>query len=211
MGAMDALVFPRGMGLGFAVAATVGPISLLVIRRTLAEGRMSGLASGLGVATADASYGALAAFGLTAVTSLLVEGRRPLGVVGGAILLWLAWQTLRSVPAAAAEERLEPWSRRDLAAAWASLFGLTLTNPMTILSFAALFVGLGVTGGDAGGAALLSAGVWAGSALWWVILTSAVSRLRGRVTPRALRGVNVASGTLIGAFALVAIGSAIAA
>jgi threonine/homoserine/homoserine lactone efflux protein len=208
---MDALVFPRGVGLGFTIAATVGPISLLVIRRTLAEGRVYGLASGLGVATADASYGAIAAFGLTAVTSLLVDGRRPLGIVGGVVLLWLAWQTLRAVPTAAAEERLAVRSRRDLAAAWASLFGLTLTNPMTILSFAALFVGLGVTGGDLAGAALLTAGVWAGSALWWVILTFVVGRLRERVTPGALRWVNVASGLLIGAFAVIAIGSAIVA
>jgi threonine/homoserine/homoserine lactone efflux protein len=199
------------VGLGFTIAATVGPISLLVIRRTLAEGRMYGLASGLGVATADASYGAIAAFGLTAVTSLLVDGRRPLGIVGGAFLLWLAWQTLRSVPAAVADERLEARSRRDLVAAWASLFGLTLTNPMTILSFAALFVALGVTGGDLAGAALLTAGVWVGSALWWVILTFVVGRLRGRVTPRALRWVNVASGLLIGTFALIAIWSALVA
>jgi threonine/homoserine/homoserine lactone efflux protein len=208
---MDALVFPRGMGLGFAIAATVGPISLLVIRRTLAEGRVYGLASGLGVATADASYGAIAAFGLTAVTSLLVDGRRPLGIVGGLFLLWLAWQTLRSVPTTAAEERLEPRSRRDLAAAWASLFGLTLTNPMTILSFAALFLGLGVTSGDLAGAALLTGGVWVGSALWWVLLTTVVARLRGRVTSQALRWVNVASGLLIGGFAVLAIGSAIVA
>jgi len=95
------LVFPRGVGLGFTIAAAVGPISLLVVRRTLAEGRAYGLASGLGVATADATYGAIAAFGLTAVTSLLVDRRRPLALIGGLFLLWLAWTTARSVPGTA--------------------------------------------------------------------------------------------------------------
>jgi threonine/homoserine/homoserine lactone efflux protein len=207
---MDPVVFPRGLVLGFTIAAAVGPICLLVIRRTLAEGRAYGLASGLGVATADAAYGAVAAFGLTAVTSLAVEGRRPLGIVGGLFLLWLAWMTIRSVPESAAVERVAPRGARDFFAAWLSLFGLTLTNPMTILSFAALFVGLGVTGGDAFGAALLTAGVWTGSALWWAILTAMVARLRTRVTPRVLRWVNVISGAVIAGFAIVALASAIA-
>ena len=90
-----ALAF-RGFILGFTIAASVGPISLLVIRRTLAEGRLYGLVSGLGVATADATYGAIAAFGLAAVTDVLVNARQVLGLVGGAFLLWLAWQTIRS-------------------------------------------------------------------------------------------------------------------
>lgn len=192
--------------LGFTIAAAVGPISLLVIRRTLAEGRVVGLVSGMGVATADATYGAIAAFGLTAVTDLLVSGRQVLGVVGGVFLLWLAWRTLRSVPS---ETAAETGPRRGLASAFLSTLGLTLTNPMTILSFAALFVGLGVTGGDLLGATLLTAGVFAGSAAWWVVLTTGVAALRGRLTPAALRRVNLASGLLIGAFALVALASAV--
>ena len=203
---MDPTLLVRGFVLGFTIAAAVGPISLLCIRRTLAEGRVVGLVSGLGVATADATYGAIAAFGLTAVTDLLVDGRRVLGMVGGVFLLWLAWRTFRAVPgdAAAADES----GRRGLPGAYLSTLGLTLTNPMTILSFAALFVGLGVTGGDAAGAALLTAGVFAGSAAWWVVLVGLVGTLRARVTPAGLRRVNVASGLLIGAFALVALVSA---
>ena len=95
---MDPTLVVRGFVLGFTIAAAVGPISLLCIRRTLAQGRLVGLASGLGVATADATYGAIAAFGLTAVTDLLVDGRRALGVVGGLFLLWLAWRAFRAVP-----------------------------------------------------------------------------------------------------------------
>jgi threonine/homoserine/homoserine lactone efflux protein len=204
---MDPTLLGRGFVLGFTIAAAVGPISLLCIRRTLAEGRVVGLVSGLGVATADATYGAIAAFGLTALTDLLVDGRRVLGVVGGLFLLWLAWRTFRAVPGEArSDERTRP---RGLPGAYLSTLGLTLTNPMTILSFAALFVGLGVTGGDAAGATLLSAGVFLGSAGWWVVLVGTVGALRSRVTPERLRRVNIASGLLIAAFAFASLGSAL--
>jgi threonine/homoserine/homoserine lactone efflux protein len=204
---MDATLFVRGLVLGFTIAAAVGPISLLVIRRTLAEGRLIGLVSGMGVATADATYGAIAAFGLTAISDLLIDGRRALGIVGGVFLLWLAWRTFRSVPVEAAAD--VEGRRRGLPGAYLSTLGLTLTNPMTILSFAALFVGLGVTGGDLGGATLLTLGVLAGSALWWVVLTAVVGAVRGRLTTTGLRRVNIASGLLIGAFAVGAIVSAV--
>lgn len=183
----------RGFVLGFTIAAAVGPISLLVIRRTLAEGRIVGLVSGMGVATADATYGAVAAFGLTAVTDLLVDWRRGPAIVGGVFLLWLAWQTFRSDPAEA--PAATTGSRRGSPGACLSTLGLTLTNPMTILSFAALFVGLGVAGGDAVGAATLTLGVFAGSAAWWVVLVSAVGALRSRLTPTGLRRVNIVSGS----------------
>ena len=206
---MDPTLLARGFVLGFTIAAAVGPISLLCIRRTLAEGRLVGLVSGLGVATADATYGAIAAFGLTAITDLLVDAGRILGIVGGLFLLWLAWRTFTAVPGEAA--RTGGTARRGLPGAYLSTLGLTLTNPMTILSFAALFVGLGVTGGDALGATMLTLGVFAGSAAWWVILVGGVGALRTRITSRGLRRVNMASGLLIGAFALVALASALVA
>ena len=204
---MDLTLLARGFVLGFTIAAAVGPISLLCIRRTLAEGRVVGLVSGLGVATADATYGAIAAFGLTAVTGLLVDWRRALGVVGGLFLLWLAWRTIRAVPGESATNGAA--RRGGLAGAYLSTLGLTLTNPMTILSFAALFVGLGVTAGNAAGATVLTAGVFLGSGAWWVVLVVVVGALRSRVTPTGLRRVNLVSGLLIGAFALVALGSAV--
>ena len=205
---MEPALFVRGVVLGFTIAAAVGPISLLCIRRTLAEGRLVGIVSGLGVATADATYGAVAAFGLTAVMDLLVDWRRALGVVGGAFLLWLAWRTFKSVPSETATAG-NGEGRRGLPGAYLSTLGLTLTNPMTILSFAALFVGLGVTGGDAAGATLLTLGVFTGSAMWWVVLVTAVGAFRSRLTPTGLRRVNIVSGLVIGAFGIVAIASAI--
>jgi threonine/homoserine/homoserine lactone efflux protein len=204
---MDPTLFVRGLILGFTIAAAVGPISLLVIRRTLAEGRLVGIVSGMGVATADGTYGAIAAFGLTAITDVLVDWRRALGLIGGLFLLWLAWRTFRSVPGEAASVATD--GRRGLAGAYLSTLGLTLTNPMTILSFAALFVGLGVTGGDAAGAASLTLGVFGGSAAWWVVLVTVVGVFRSRLTTTGLRRVNMASGLLIGAFAVVAIASSL--
>ena len=203
---MDPALLAKGFTLGFVIAAAVGPISLLVIRRTLAEGRVVGLVSGLGVATADATYGAIAAFGLTAITDILVDGSRALGLIGGIFLLWLAWKTARAEPGTAATvaER-----RGGLAGAYVSILGLTLTNPMTILSFGALFAGLGVTGEDVRESAVITLGVFLGSAAWWVVLTTAVGALRSRLTPRWMRAINVASGLVIGAFAVVAIAVAL--
>ena len=202
---MDPLLFARGLILGFTIAAAVGPISLLTIRRTLAHGRTYGLASGMGVALADATYGGIAAFGLTAVTSILVGGRLVLGLIGGLFLLVLAGRTLTSTPGEVAVADDRP----GLGAAFLSIFGLTMTNPMTILSFAAIFAGLGVVGRGGAAAALLTLGVFCGSASWWLILTWVVSALRTRVTVRGLRWVNRISGAVLLAFAVVSIAGAL--
>ena len=205
---MDPALVLRGFILGFTIAAAVGPISLLVIRRTIAQGRLYGLVSGFGVATADATYGAIAAFGLAAITDVLVNARVALGLAGGVFLLGLAWQTIRSSPTEAATPA--PTGRRGYAGAYLSILALTMANPMTILSFGALFAGLGVTTGATGGAASVVVGVLLGSATWWVVLTTVVGRLRGRMTSSWIQRINIGSGVLIGAFALVAIASALA-
>ena len=201
---MDPALALRGFVLGFTIAAAVGPISLLVIRRTLAEGQRYGLVSGLGVATADATYGAIAAFGLSAITDVLVNARQVLGLVGGVFLLWLAWRTIRSTPTEAA---IVTTGRRGYAGAYLSILGLTLANPMTILSFGALFAGLGVRSEATGDAALVVLGVLLGSATWWVVLTTVVGAARPRVTPAWIHRINLVSGIVIGAFAIVAIAS----
>ncbi len=197
----------RGFVLGFTIAATVGPISLLVIRRTVAEGRLYGLASGLGVATADATYGAIAAFGLTVITDALVNARQVLGLVGGVFLLWLAWQAIRSTPTEAATVTTR---RGGYLGAYLSTLGLTMTNPLTILAFGALFAGFGVRNGATGDAALIVLGVLLGSSTWWLVLTTVVGGLRTRVTPRWIHRINVASGLVIGAFAIVVLATVVA-
>jgi threonine/homoserine/homoserine lactone efflux protein len=197
----------RGLIIGFTIAAAVGPISLLVIRRTIEHGGIYGFASGLGVATADATYGAIAAFGLVAVTSVLVSGRVVLGIVGGVIIALLGIRTMLSRPGEVARDAERP----GLPGAFASIYALTMTNPMTILSFVAIFAGLGVAAGASFlEAALLTLGVWAGSTLWWVVLTGIVTWLRERVSTRVLLWVNRISGAALVGFGIVAVVAALA-
>ena len=197
----------RGLVIGFTIAAAVGPISLLTIRRTLAHGQLYGLVSGLGVATADATYAGIAAFGLTAVTGALVSGRVALGIVGGVIIAALGIRTMLSTPGEVARDAAQP----GLASAFASIYALTMTNPMTILSFAAVFAGVGLVAGSSfADAAVLTLTVWLGSGLWWVLLTSIVSWARERVSTRALLWVNRVSGAALVAFGAVAIAVALA-
>jgi threonine/homoserine/homoserine lactone efflux protein len=199
---MDLSFFPRGALIGFTVAIGVGPISLLTIRRTLDHGRIYGLASGLGVAAADATYGAIAAFGLTAVTAVLVGARSVLALVGGLFLLWLGARTILAAPP---EREAAVRERPGLAGAAASIYGLTMTNPTTILSFAAIFAGFGLAGGSILEAVLLTAGVFLGSMAWWLVLTTVTAAFRARVTPRVLRWLTIVSGVALGAFGVVAI------
>jgi threonine/homoserine/homoserine lactone efflux protein len=199
---MDLSFLPRGIVIGFTVALGVGPISLLTIRRTLDHGRVYGLASGLGVAGADATYGAIAAFGLSAVTAILVGARGALALVGGLFLVWLGVRTiLAPSPGREATVRARP----GLVSAVVSIYGLTMTNPMTILSFAAIFAGFGLAGGSVAEAVLLTAGVFLGSMAWWLTLTSVVALLRARVTPAVLRAITRVSGAALVGFGLVAI------
>jgi len=200
---IDFTFLARGIGLGFAIAAAVGPISLLTIRRTIAHGQAYGLASGAGVALADATYAGIAAFGLTAITSVLVGGRAILGVIGGSFIMLLGIRTIATRPDA--EAAAETTDRPGLPAAFASIFGLTLTNPMTILSFAGVFAAAGLTGHGGAEAGLLTVGVFLGSLLWWVLLTAVVARLRSRVTVGGLTWINRLSGALLVVFGVVAI------
>ena len=204
---MDPSLFGQGLVLGFTIAAAVGPISLLVMRRTLAHGQVYGLASGMGVATADAAYGAVAAFGLTAITSVLVGARVALALIGGAFMLYLGWKTFTSRP----KEVAEATDRPGLVGAFASIFGLTITNPSTILSFAAIFAGLGVVGSGGADAALLTLGVFCGSGLWWVVLTTLFTVLRSKVTVRGLIWANRISGIVLLGFGVAAIVTGIVA
>jgi len=197
----------RGFALGFAVAASPGPIFFLCLRRTLLRGRLYGLISGLGVATADGIYAAVAAFGLAAVTTAVAGGRRPLAVIGGAALIAIGARILvqrRQEPGAEATT-----TRAGLAWAYLSTLGLTITNPATILSFAALAATLGLGAGTGlVKPAVLVAGVLLGSAAWWCVLAVAASSLRGRVTPAVIRGISTCSGLAIAILGMLAIYSA---
>ena len=197
--------YARGFVIGFAIAAAIGPIGLLCIRRTLVEGARVGVASGLGAATADGIYASIAAFGLTAASDLLVGERRPLGIVGGCFLVALAVHSLLSHSEAAADR-----PPRTLLSAYATTVGLTIANPATILSFAAAFVGLGLAGHDAPVAAALVLGVFSGSAAWWLVLAAGVNAFRDRLGPGAIRRLAAGSSALIGLLGLAVIGASVA-
>lgn len=196
---MDPILFVKGLVLGFSVAAPVGPIGLLCIRRTLADGRASGFLTGLGAATADAMYGVVAAMGLTAITGLLLQQAEWIRLFGGVFLCFLGVKTLLARPATETAEA----SAAGLVASYASSFTLTVTNPMTILSFVAVFSGMGLVaaGNGYGGAVALVAGVFLGSAAWWLMLSFGVGALRRRFGPRQMLWVNRIAGTIILAFA----------
>jgi len=200
---LDAGFLIKGLILGFSIAAPVGPIGVLCIRRTLAEGRLTGMISGLGAATADAIYGCVAGFGLTFISSILLCQQMWLRVIGGGFLCYLGIKTFLSRPAAQAASA----SGKNLIGAYASTFFLTITNPMTIFSFAAVFAGLGVasTGGDYVSAGVLVLGVFMGSALWWLLLSGGVGVFRERFNAHWLQWVNRISGTVITGFGLYAL------
>lgn len=151
-------------------------------------------------------YGCIAAFGLTFITNVLVQQQVWLRLVGGAFLIFLGVKTVLSKPS----EKPPSDKRTGLLGAYGSTFVLTLTNPVTILSFAAIFAGIGLGSAvtDYGSAALLVFSVFAGSALWWLILSGTVSLLRKRVTPLVLRWINRVSGVIIlgfGVFILISL------
>jgi len=201
---MDFSFLLKGLLLGFSIAAPVGPIGVLCIRRTLTGGFLTGLLTGLGAATADAMYGAVAAFGLTSISAFLVDQQFILKLVGGIFLCYLGVRTFFAKPAA----ETVATDTRGLPGAYASTFFLTVTNPATILSFAAVFVGLGLGASHApADASLLVLGVLVGSALWWLLLASGMSLLRSRLDYRWLGWINRISGAIIVAFGLFALAS----
>lgn len=197
----SAVFFWQGLVIGFSIAAPVGPIGVLCIRHSLASGRLAGFSAGMGAASADALYALAGALGLTAVSSFLVGQQLWLRLVGGLFLCWLELRILlrRKPSLAPAETFAAPVDSLQLLSIYASTFGLTLSNPLTILSFAAVFAGLGLGGAGESTQAvvLLMLGVFCGSAAWWLLLSSAAGALRSRLTPCLLRQVDVFSGAVI--------------
>lgn len=196
---MDSALFLKSLVIGLSIAAPVGPIGLLCIQRTLAHGRLIGFMSGLGAALADALYGAIGALGVSAVIATMVAARVPLALGGAAFLAWMGVQLLRAPAATKAREAAD--ATKPLKA-MLSVFLLTLANPMTILSFIAVFASIAtghVSGAPA--AATMVLGVFLGSALWWLGLSSAVSMVRHRLSDRAMQGINRFSGVVLVGFA----------
>lgn len=197
------MVFMKGIVIGFSIAAPVGPIGLLCIRRTLAQGMATGFITGLGAAAADAIYGIIAACGITLVSHFLLDHQLLFRLAGGTFLIYLGYTTLHSEPANSPAFTVTS----NMTRAFLSTFFLTLTNPMTIMSFAGVFAGLGAGSvSDDGLSVILTVlGVFSGSICWWLILSSSVACLREKLDARSLRLVNRLAGCIIGVFGLISL------
>jgi threonine/homoserine/homoserine lactone efflux protein len=196
----DFTLILRGFIIGISIAAPVGQIGVLCIRRTLSDGRLTGLLSGLGAATADMIYGAIAAFGLTVIMNALLDQKIWLQLIGGFFLLYLGGKTLLSRPA----EEAAQTNRSGLLGAYLSTLLLTITNPMTILSFIAIFAGT-IPTNTTGMPMVLVIGVFAGSAAWWLALSLGVGLMRERISPNLMVWINRASGIVITFFGVISL------
>lgn len=205
---MSLLLFGKGILLGLAIAAPLGPIGALCISRTLERGFWAGVAGGLGTALADGAYALMAAAGFAAFAVVLDTISVPLQLLGGAFLLWLGWKSFQPKPAATAARV----GARDLLGTTGATFLLTIANPATILSFAAIFAGLGLASqGDGWSAGSLVAGVFAGSMLWWIFLSGTVAMLHHRLPEGFALWISRISGVVLIGFGLVAIGMGVRA
>ena len=205
-----AALFARTFIIGIAVAAPVGAMGMLCIQRTLERGWRTGFATGLGIATADGTYAGLAAFGVSALSAALVAWQTPLRLVGGAVLVYLGIRSILARPAECATESPAAFDRRGVLALYASAVGLTLTNPLTIMAFGAVFASAGLVAQPGlGSAAIATAGVASGSLAWWLVLVTGVFFARRAVGARLVAMVSRVSGAVIVAFGVLAIGSAV--
>lgn len=197
---MDATLFLKAVLIGLSIAAPVGPVGLLCIQRTLKHGPRIGFVSGLGAAAADGVYGAIGAAGLSALTQSFVALATPLALGGALFLAWMGVQLLRAAPAAPAAGTAPAPA---MGKAFLSVFALTLANPMTILSFIAVFAALGGRGAtSAGMAGLMVAGILCGSALWWLTLAAGVAAVRHKIGTTVMLAINRGAGLLLLAFAV---------
>ncbi len=205
---MDDILFAKGLVIGFLIAVPVGPIGLLCSRRTLTHGRMTGFLSGMGASTADVLYGFIAAFGLTFISDFLHSNQFWIRLAGGALLCFLGIKTYIEKPEGKAYLP-ELNEKKRMAVIYTSTFLLTLTNPMTIFSLAAVFAGFGISGtrGSVLSAGVLILGVFLGSMLWWLFLVGLFSLFKRRFKKRELRWINRIAGVIITASGLFALAS----
>lgn len=197
---MDLILFFKATLLGVAIAAPVGPIGLLCIQRTLQFGLVSGLASGLGAATADALFAILGALSFSAVTGYLTELASPMALVGDIFLLYLGQQLLRQKPAVQAKQSA---GKKTWLKAFSSTLALTLANPLTVLCFTALFSALHGSQSSAAPAAVsLVLGIFLGSTLWWLGLCVLVSRLEHKISATSQLWINQVAGVFLLLFGL---------
>jgi threonine/homoserine/homoserine lactone efflux protein len=186
-------LFIKGLLLGFAIAVPVGPIGVLCIRKSIQFGRLSGFFTGLGAAAADTFYGALAIFGLSLISNFLVSFQQIFQLIGGLILAYMGIKIYRSKQ----PEGKQKVTHITLLKDFLTTFILTLTNPMTILTFVMIFAGFGITSNNRIQGSFFILGVFLGSALWWLILSEGIAFFRKKFTPRSIIWINRGAGLML--------------
>lgn len=194
----------NGLLLGFSIAAPVGPIGILCLRKTLTQGRSFGFVAGLGAASADAIYGSVAALGLTIISQILIDYASWVQLIGALFLLYLAYRTFSS-PVKHTED--SDISRSDYLRTFVTTFFLTLTNPLTILSFIGIFAGLNMASGSVSSIYLI-VGVFIGSAAWWLLLSTVVGVLREMIGTKTMKLINLFSSLILLSFGIYSMYSA---
>lgn len=200
---VELVLFGKGLVLGFSVAAPVGPIGILCMDRSLRHGKLSGFATGMGAAAADTVYGAIAAIGIASVMGFLAGYERELRFVGGVLLLIVAWRMYITPPPVF--QQRAPGQKRPLGRLFTESFVLTISNPMTILGFMAVYAGLGIQASNLKEIWIVLTGVFLGSAAWWLSLSIGTVLLRQRLTPKFLARFSRGAGVMIGIFGLLAL------
>jgi threonine/homoserine/homoserine lactone efflux protein len=203
---LNLTIFFQSLLIGFSIAAPVGPIGILCIRRTLADGRRAGLISGIGAATADAFYGAVAAFGLTFISTFLIKQSIWLRLGGGLFLIFLGIRTFLAQPDDNETPNLSKENHQGMLSYFMSTFLLTISNPLTILSFAAIFAGLGpgrFNSQDNFDSLMIVLGIFLGSSIWWFFLTFTTGFVRNRINRNTLIWINRIAGAIILIFGIV--------
>ena len=200
------IILLKGIFLGLLIAIPVGPVGMLCIQRTLNKGRLSGFISGLGAASADAFYGAVVAFGLVIISNFFVEQQMILRLVGGIFFIYIGIKSYHTKPP---KNGHESRNSKSLTKDYVSTLFLTATNPMTIITFTALFagVGFGSSGDNFISAIILVIGVFSGSTIWWLALCVGIDWVEENVESFSLGSVNKASGIIIVSFAIVILAS----
>ena len=193
--------FYKGLFVGFVIAAPVGPVGIMCIHRTICQGKLAGYVSGLGAALADTFFGAIAAFGFGFVAAPLIDHNNWLRLVGGVVLCLIGLRSLltRKLPAPATRDRA------NLVGDFISSFLVTLTNPITIISFAAIYAAMNIPhlAGQLRWGLALTLGVFIGAAVWWLLLTIIAGAFHGRVAERGVLWINRISGAVILGFGVL--------
>ena len=202
---MTEYIFLYGILFGLVLAAPVGPVAALCFERTITEGRMHGFLSGLGAAFADAIFGAIAAFGMSAISVWIADHQQNLRLVGGLLLVLLAIKTVTAPARKQTGKVAERIHTESLVQDFFSAFALAITNPLTVIAFLGLFaaMGFGAEPLSLGAGALLVGGVFFGSGMWWIALSAIAGLIRDLIDVVYQRWLNRVSAAILFGFGVI--------